>query len=76
MLTDKGSINLQLADVFNTRPFNFDASGPGFDSQARNKRESRILYLSFSYRFGNDNAAPRKNPKPDQSDDSGGKGFE
>ena len=62
--------------MLNTQQFNFDAAGPGFDSQARNKRESRILYLGFSYRFGNETAAPRKNQKAEQPDDAGSKGFE
>ena len=73
VLKDKGAITLRLADVFNTLQFNNDASGPGFDSQTRNKRESRILYLGFSYRFGVESAA-RKAPKPDSGDE--GKGFE
>ena len=76
VLNDKGAITLRLSDVFNTQQFNFDAAGPDFDSQTRNKRESRILYLGFSYRFGTETPAPRKNQKPDQSDDAGSKGFE
>ena len=76
VLKDKGSLTLRVSDIFNTLQFNFNAYGAGFESRARNKRESRIVYLGFSYRFGNANAAPRPKRKEDQGDDAGGKGFE
>ena len=76
VLKEKGSLTLRVSDVFNTLQYNFNAAGAGFESVARNKRESRIVYLGFSYRFGNASAAPRPKRKDDQADDSGGKGFE
>ncbi|WP_210521001.1 TonB-dependent receptor domain-containing protein [Hymenobacter terricola] len=76
VLRDKGSLTLRVSDIFNTLQFNFNAYGPGFESLARNKRESRVVYLGFTYRFGNENAASRNKPKPEQQDDNGGKGFE
>ncbi|WP_460618690.1 TonB-dependent receptor [Hymenobacter ruber] len=76
VLKDKGSITLRVSDIFNTLQFNFNAYGPGFESLARNKRESRILYLGFTYRFGNAGESPRPKRKDDQADDSGRGGFE
>ena len=76
VLKEKGSITLRVSDIFNTLQFNFNAYGPGFESIARNKRESRIVYLGFSYRFGTATAAPRNKRKDEPADDAGGKGFE
>ncbi|MFC6224522.1 outer membrane beta-barrel protein [Hymenobacter artigasi] len=76
VLKDKGNITLRVSDIFNTLQFNFNAYGPGFESLARNKRESRILYLGFSYRFGNAGDTPRSKRKDEQPDDAGGRGFE
>ncbi len=52
VLKDKGSITLRVSDVFNTLRFNFDSFGPGFESVSRNKRETRVAFLGFTYRFG------------------------
>ncbi|MDO7851743.1 TonB-dependent receptor domain-containing protein [Hymenobacter convexus] len=76
VLKDKGNITLRVSDIFNTLQFNFNAYGPGFESLTRNKRESRVVYLGFTYRFGNENAAPRTKRKEEQPDDAGGKGFD
>lgn len=77
VLKDKGSLTLRVSDLLNTQQFNFNASGPGFESFSRNKRESRVVFLGFTYRFGNlkaDNA--RNRSKQEQPDEAGGKGFE
>ncbi|WP_201980684.1 outer membrane beta-barrel family protein [Hymenobacter rubidus] len=76
VLKDKGSISLRVSDIFNTLQFNFNAAGPGFESVARNKRESRVVYLGFTYRFGNAGDNPRTKRKDEQPDDAGGRGFE
>ena len=71
VLKDKGAITLRVADVFNTLQFNFNAAGAGFESVARNKRESRIAYLGFSYRFGRSAAAPRPKRREEPTDERG-----
>ncbi|WP_460547834.1 TonB-dependent receptor [Hymenobacter daeguensis] len=76
VLKDKGSITLRVSDIFNTLQFNFNAYGPGFESLARNKRESRVVFLGFAYRFGNESAGPRPRRKDEPADDGGGKGFD
>lgn len=69
---DRGTLTLRVSDVFNTLRYNFNAYGPGLDAVSYNKRESRVGFLNFSYRFGRDGEAakPRKEEK-----DAGG-GFE
>ncbi|MDB5235983.1 MAG: TonB-dependent receptor, partial [Hymenobacter sp.] len=75
VLKEKGSITLRVSDLLNTQQFNNNAFGPGFESISRNKRETRIVYLGFTYRFGNakaDNSRPKR--KDDQPEDT--RGFE
>jgi outer membrane receptor protein involved in Fe transport len=74
ILKDRGTISLRVADVFNTLRFNFNAYGLGLDAVSRNKRESRIAFLGFSYRFGNTKPEPQRR-RPEQSQE-GGSGFE
>lgn len=77
VLKDRGSLTLRVSDLFNTQQFNFNAFGPGFASASRNKRESRVVYLGFTYRFGKVGGdAARTKRKDDQPDDAGGRGFE
>ena len=71
VLKDKGSITLRAADIFNTLQFNFNAAGAGFESVTRNKRESRIVYLGFSYRFGSGSTVPRPRRKEEPADERG-----
>ena len=68
---DKGSLTLRVSDIFNTLQFNFNASGTGFEALTRNKRESRIAYLGFSYRFGNASPAPRPKRREEAADERG-----
>lgn len=69
---DRGSITLRVSDVFNTLRFNFNAYGNGLDAVSYNKRESRVGFLSFSYRFGRDGEAA----KPRRKEEQDGGGFE
>ncbi|SIN67320.1 outer membrane beta-barrel family protein [Chitinophaga niabensis] len=59
------SLTLSLSDVFNTRQFEMDQESPYFSQNFIRKRESRILKLNFSYRFGKFDATlfKRKNNK-------------
>lgn len=71
VLGDKGTFTLRVADVFNTLQFNSTVFGPGLATDIRFKRESRIAFLGFTYRFGQNQAKPFKK----DSEDEGG-GFE
>jgi outer membrane receptor protein involved in Fe transport len=46
------SLTLSLSDVFNTRQYELNQAAPAFVQDYLRKRESRILRLTFSYRFG------------------------
>jgi outer membrane receptor protein involved in Fe transport len=70
VLGDRGTITLRVADIFNTLHYSFTAYGDGLATASYFKRESRIAFLGFSYRFGQnqDSRAKRKNDQ----EDSGG----
>lgn len=71
---DRGTLTLRVADLFNTQRYGFDTYGPGLTAFSRFKRESRIGFLGFSYRFGQAQATrPKKNEQPE---DAGNGGFE
>ena len=71
VLKEKGSLTLRVSDIFNTLQFNFNAYGTGFESVSCNKRESRIGYLGFSYRFGRASTAPRPKRREEPADERG-----
>ena len=73
VLGDKGTFTLRVADVFNTLQFNSTAYGPGLATDIRFKRESRIAFLGFTYRFGQNQA--KSSTRKDSVEESGG-GFE
>ena len=48
----KGSINLNVSDVFDTRQFAIDIVQPGYHHSFTRKRETQIATLNFTYKFG------------------------
>ncbi len=52
MKNKAASLTLSLSDVFNTRQFEMDQLDDAFSQHFLRKRESRVLRLTFSYRFG------------------------
>jgi len=70
ILKSKGSLTLNLRDIFDTREFSFDSNGEGFEEESMRKRESRNLLLTFSYRFGK--LEPSKGKRKRSSGDNGG----
>ncbi len=51
---DRASISLRVSDIFNTRQYNFLSYGPGFRTESENRRQSRIIFLGFTYRINSD----------------------
>ncbi|GAB3268957.1 outer membrane beta-barrel family protein [Larkinella harenae] len=51
VLKGRGTINLRISDIFNTLQFQNESFGPNFVSSSRNKRETRIGFIGFSYRL-------------------------
>lgn len=74
VLGERGTLTLRVSDVFNTLRHDFTATGPGLRTDSRFKRESRLAFLGFTYRFGQ-HQATRPTRKSDANDDAGG-GFE
>ncbi|MGI4869556.1 MAG: TonB-dependent receptor domain-containing protein [Janthinobacterium lividum] len=72
VLGDRGTITLRVADVFNTLHFDFTAYGDNLATYSHFKRESRIAFLGFTYRFGQRQDG---RPKRKSEEDEGG-GFE
>ncbi len=52
VLKGRGAISLRVSDVFNTLRFRINTFGEGFTSYTSAKRESRIAFIGFTYRFG------------------------
>lgn len=51
-LNDQLNLSLRVSDVFNTRQWEYSVNALDFNQEFFRKRESRILYLSMTYRFG------------------------
>lgn len=52
ILKEKASLGLRVSDLLDSREFNFETAGENFEQAGRRKRESRNVYLTFSYNFG------------------------
>jgi outer membrane receptor protein involved in Fe transport len=72
----KGTITLGVTDIFDKMRFRMSSFGSNFNQEAERKRETRIATLSFNYKFGSGDFAPRKtkNKESDYKNDDGG-GF-
>jgi outer membrane receptor protein involved in Fe transport len=51
VLKGKGTITMRLSDVFKTQSFNITTYGSNFTTYSEKGRNSRILFIGFSYRF-------------------------
>ena len=63
------SLTLSLSDIFNTRQYELNQASADFAQDYIRKRESRVLKLNFSYRFGKFDASLFKKKKKDQGND-------
>ncbi|SEW38507.1 outer membrane beta-barrel family protein [Chitinophaga arvensicola] len=63
------SVTLSLSDIFNTRQYELNQASPEFAQDYIRKRESRVLKLNFSYRFGKFDASLFKKKKRDSGND-------
>ncbi len=69
VLKNKGSVTLSLSDIFNTREMRFDSYGDTFSQYTRFKRDSQILTVGFTYRFGKSDF--QKNKRGNREDGPG-----
>ncbi|MFN5793755.1 MAG: TonB-dependent receptor domain-containing protein [Bacteroidota bacterium] len=77
ILKNKGSISLNVSDVFDTRRFEIYTKAQNFESLNKRKRETLIANLAFTYKIGqSDNSTNKKrgnreNTSPDFNNDLG-----
>ncbi|HTF05733.1 MAG TPA: outer membrane beta-barrel protein, partial [Bacteroidia bacterium] len=70
----RGQISANLTDIFNTRKFQFENTTDAYTFTGARKRESMVLMLNFSWRFGSgDEISKRKvqNAQPVEEQPSG-----
>jgi iron complex outermembrane recepter protein len=67
LLKGKGSVNLRLSDVFNTRRFRIIADTELVSGDNYRKRESRTGYITFNYRFGSGETTPKRKRQEERS---------
>ncbi|MEJ8801157.1 TonB-dependent receptor domain-containing protein [Pontibacter sp. H249] len=67
VLKKNGTVSLRISDVFNTRQFNFLSFGPEFRTESQNRRQSRIIYLGFTYRINSDDNRDRRRDRDNGS---------
>lgn len=65
ILKGKGSINLNISDIFNTRQFGIDIAQTGYQHHFTRKRETRIGTLNFTYKFGKSESRQKQKGKGD-----------
>jgi outer membrane receptor protein involved in Fe transport len=63
LLHDRGTLTARVSDVFNMNRFLVDVYGVGLESNISFKRETRVAWLGFSYRFGQGPAQRRQQPQ-------------
>ncbi|MFN3555244.1 MAG: TonB-dependent receptor domain-containing protein [Bacteroidales bacterium] len=51
VMNNRGTVSLNVSDVFNTRRFSLETNGNNFYQEREFYRESRVLTLSFTWRF-------------------------
>jgi outer membrane receptor protein involved in Fe transport len=70
LFNNRGSIGLRVSDLFNQFKFSNESSGIGFIQTMTRSRESRVVFLTFSYSFGSDGDKQRDKKKPMDENDN------
>ncbi|HMU69325.1 MAG TPA: outer membrane beta-barrel protein, partial [Chitinophagales bacterium] len=69
---NKLSVNVNFSDIFNSRKWSGVSEGTNFYSEYSRKRQSQILSLKLTYKFGQqDNSRRRSNRGMDENYDGG-----
>ncbi|WP_162051492.1 outer membrane beta-barrel family protein [Pontibacter pamirensis] len=72
VLNKRGTVMLRVSDIFNTRQWNFTSYEEGvFRSESNNRRQSRIIYVGFTYRINSDSSRGDENGEGRGDDDFG-----
>lgn len=72
VLNKKGTITFRLNDIFNTQEFTVNQQGADFSSENYRKRQSRMAFIGFSYRFGDVTGQNKRQRDRDNQDDDAG----
>lgn len=72
----KGSLSLRVSDIFDTMEFNVRTEEEGLYSEFYRKRETRIGFLTFSYRFGSEDKSQRRHRREEAPSQDRGSGFD
>lgn len=67
IINTKGSLSFNMRDVFNSRRFNTTTDNGAFLQESERRRRGGIYSLTFSYRFGKQDFAPKKPAKRDNN---------
>jgi hypothetical protein len=72
LFKNRATLTANLSDIFDTKKMNMKNYNTGYDLTAFRKRESRILMITFSWRFGSAEDLKKKSAQPvqQQPDDS------
>ena len=60
LLKHRATVSFNVSDIFDTRKSGSYTSGPNFTQEVLRKRESRIAFLSFTWKFGSEDARKAK----------------
>jgi outer membrane receptor protein involved in Fe transport len=74
VLNKRGTITLRVSDIFDTREFNFESFGPGFEQTNNNKRQTRIAFIGFTYRLNSEDSNRERRRRGEQ--ENGGNDFD
>jgi outer membrane receptor protein involved in Fe transport len=66
----KLSLTLRLADALNTQKFSMNANANDVILESVRRRDSRMLFLTLSYRFGSDNQSNKHKKTNNNNDDN------
>lgn len=68
----KFDISARVSDLFNTQEFKIYASNIGYTQSNSMKRESRVAYITLTYKFGNlENQQQQRRKKRENNEDNG-----
>ena len=76
VLGDRGTLTLNVTDVFNTKQFALQNEGINFEGSMIRKWETRILTVNFSYKLGNLNPDWEKKERRRSREDGGGEDMD
>jgi hypothetical protein len=69
VLKQKGTITVRVSDIFNTQKMKYSSWDTNFYSYNESWRDSRVVFVGFSYRINNYKMRKERTPEIDDSFD-------